>query len=62
MTRRMAWGMTESFEASGVVSVIRGEWVDEFPGTGSGTEGSATIGAGMFGIVEESPASLTGAC
>jgi hypothetical protein len=56
--------MTESPEASGVL-VIRGEWVDESPGTGSGTEGSATIGAGMFGTVEESSArgaSLTAAC
>jgi hypothetical protein len=53
MTRRMASGMTESPEASGV-PVIRGDWADESPGTGSGTEGSATIGAGMFGTVEES--------
>jgi hypothetical protein len=30
-------------------SVIRGEGGNESPGTGSGTEGSATIGAGMFG-------------
>jgi hypothetical protein len=54
----------ESPEASGV-SVIRGEWVVESPGTGSGTEGSATIGAGMFETVEESSAwdaSLTGSC
>ncbi len=54
----------ESPEASGV-SVIRGEWLDESPGTGSGTEGSATIGAGMFGIVEDSSAwdaLPTGAC
>ena len=54
--------MTESLEASRAVSVISGEWVDESPGTGSGTEGSAMIGAGMFGIVEDSPASLTRAC
>lgn len=39
--------MMESPDASGE-SVITGERVrmDEFPGTGSGTEGSATIGAG----------------
>ena len=54
MTRRIAGGMTESPEAS-EVSVIRGERVDESPGTGSGTEGSAMIGAGTFGT-EESPA------
>jgi hypothetical protein len=62
MTRRMAWGMMKSLEASGMVSVIRGEWAGESPGTGSGTEGSATIGAGMFEIVDESHPSLTGAC
>lgn len=56
--------MTESPKTSGVL-VLRSEWMDESPGTGSGTEGSATIGAGMFGTVEESSArgaSLTGAC
>jgi len=64
MTRRMAGEMMESPEASGV-SAIGSEWMGESPGTGSGTEGSATIGAGMLGIVEESvawDASLTGAC
>jgi hypothetical protein len=55
LTRRIAGEMTESPEAPGA-SVIRGEWVHESPGTGSGTEGSAIIGAGMFGTVEESSA------
>lgn len=40
-------------------SMITGEACDESPGTGSGTEGSATIGAGTTETVgERSPADV----